>query len=81
MTLELCKAGGDKQKYMSYKFTDVLISNVRPGGSSRAATSLPLEEVSFNYAKIELEYTVIDAKGKPSGTVPAGWDLSKNVKI
>lgn len=81
VTLELCKAGGDKQKYMVYKLTDVLISNVRPGGSSRSGDALPLEEVSFNYGKVELEYTVVDAKGKPAGTVPAGWNLAKNAKV
>jgi type VI secretion system secreted protein Hcp len=80
VTLELCKAGGDKQKYMVYKLTDVIVSGVRPGGNS-AGDGIPLEEVSFNYSKVELEYTVIDAKGKPSGTVPAGWDLSKNAPI
>jgi type VI secretion system secreted protein Hcp len=80
-TLELCKAGGDKQKYMVYKMTDVLISGVRPGGSSQGAEALPLEEVSVKFAKIQLEYIPIDAKGKPQGTVPAGWDLAANKKI
>jgi type VI secretion system secreted protein Hcp len=43
-TMELCKAGGDKQKYMTYKLTDVLVSSVRPGGSAQAGDALPLEE-------------------------------------
>jgi type VI secretion system secreted protein Hcp len=80
-TLELCKAGGDKQKYMSYKFTDVLISGVRPGGSTQGGDALPLEEVSFRFSKVNLEYIPIDKTGKPKGTVPAGWDLSANKKV
>ena len=52
MTLELCKAGGDKQKYMAYKFSDVLISSVRPGGSSQGGDALPLEEVSIRFGKV-----------------------------
>jgi type VI secretion system secreted protein Hcp len=81
VTLELCKAGGDKQKYMTYKFSDVLVSGVRPGGSSKGGDALPLEEVSFKFSKVELEYVPIDKTGKPQGQVPAGWDLSKNSKV
>jgi type VI secretion system secreted protein Hcp len=39
--LELCRAGGDKQPYMEYKFTDVVITAVRPGGSAHGNESLP----------------------------------------
>jgi len=81
VTLELCRAGNDKQKYMTYKMSDVLVSSVRPGGSSQGDGRLPLEEVSFHFSKVNLEYIPIDAKGKPQGTVPAGWDLAKNAKI
>jgi type VI secretion system secreted protein Hcp len=80
-TLELCKAGGDKQKYMTYKLTDVIVSGVRPGGSSQGGDSLPLEEVSVRFGKVNLEYIPIDKTGKPQGTVPAGWDLQQNKKI
>jgi type VI secretion system secreted protein Hcp len=79
--LELCKAGGDKQKYMTYKMTDVLVSSVRPGGSSQGGDALPLEEVSVRFSKVQLEYIPIDKTGKPQGTVPAGWDLAANKKI
>ena len=80
VTMELNKAGGDKQKYMTYKFSDVLVSSVRPGGSAQG-DGLPLEEVSFKFSKVELEYIPIDKNGKPQGQVPAGWDLSKNSKV
>jgi type VI secretion system secreted protein Hcp len=81
VTLELCKAGGDKQKYMSYKFSDVMISSVRPGGSSQGGDALPLEEVSVRFGKVQLEYIPIDKTGKPQGTVPSGWDLASNKKV
>jgi type VI secretion system secreted protein Hcp len=76
---ELCRATGDKQKYMEYKLSDVLITSVKPGGSAQGGDSLPLEEVSLNYGKIELTYTVTDHKtGKPSGDVKAHWDQVAN---
>lgn len=77
--LELCRATGDKTKYMDYKLTDVIISSVRPGGTAQGGEALPLEEVSFNYGKIEMTYTATDHKtGKPAGDVKAHWDLVKN---
>jgi len=79
VTITLCRATGDKQKYMEYKLTDVLISSVRPGGSAHGGETLPLEEVSFNYGKVELTYTATDhATGKPKGDVKANWDLKAN---
>jgi type VI secretion system secreted protein Hcp len=77
--VELCRATGDKTKYMEYKLTDVIISAVKPDGSRGATETLPLETVSFNYSKIELIYTETDHKtGKPKGDVKASWDLSVN---
>ncbi len=70
VTLTLCRAGGDKQKYMEYKMTDVIISSIRrvaapatpsappaqPATRVGGAQNLPMEEVSFNYGKIEWTY-------------------------
>ncbi len=78
-TLELCRATGEKQKYMEYKMTDVIVTSVRPGGSSVGSGDFPLEEVSFNYSKIEWTYTETDHKtGKPKGDVKTHWDRSLN---
>jgi type VI secretion system secreted protein Hcp len=79
VTLKLSRATGDKQKYMEYKMTDVLVSSVRPGGSAHGGESLPLEEVSFNYGKIELIYTATDHKtGKAAGDVKTNWSVVEN---
>ena len=80
-TLEICRAGGDKQPYMEYKLTDVMVTSFRPGGSG-GAEQIPLEEVSFSYGKVELKYTQTKvAGGKGSGNVAAGWDLKTNKKV
>jgi type VI secretion system secreted protein Hcp len=78
--LTLNRAGGDKQPYMEYKLSDVLISSYRVGGSAQGDGGVPLEEVAFNYGKIEWKYTQVSLSGKAAGNVAAGWDLSKNVK-
>lgn len=77
--MELCRATGNKSKYMVYDLSDVIISSARPGGSAQGGEALPLEEVSFNYGKIEWIYTESDHKtGKPKGDVKAHWDLVTN---
>ncbi len=79
VTLELCRATGDKQKYMEYVMSDVIVRGIRPGGAAQGGEPLPLEEVSFAYGKIEYNYTETDhATGKPKGDVKAHWDLKAN---
>lgn len=79
ITLELCRATGDKSKYLEYKMGDVLISSVRKGGAAGGGETLPMEEVAFSFGKIEMTYTATDHKtGKPSGDVKAHWDLVAN---
>ena len=79
LKLELCRAAGDKQKYMEYKLSDAIVSRVRPGGSAQGSEALPVEEVSFSYGKIEWIYTATDHKtGKPAGDVKAHWDVTTN---
>lgn len=76
--LELCRSAGDKQKYMEFKMSDVVVSSYRPGGSF-GGESIPLEEIGFNYGKIEWTYTESDHQtGKPKGDVKAHWDLIAN---
>jgi type VI secretion system secreted protein Hcp len=80
--VELCRAGGDKVKYMEYKMSNCIISSFRPGGSAHGGETLPLEEVSFNYGKIEWTYTQQKrADGAGGGQVAAGWDLQLNKKV
>lgn len=76
--LELCRAGGDKQKYMEYRLADVIVSSVSTsGGEGGEAT----ESVTFNFGKIEQTYTKINRDGKPAGQQPAGWDLVANKPV
>lgn len=55
------KAGKEQHEYLKIKFTDVLISSYQTGGSS--GEEIPIDSISFNFAKIEYEYYEQDAKG------------------
>lgn len=77
--MELCRATGDKQKYMEYVMSDVIVSSVSTSGASASGDSLPTESVTFNYGKFEWIYTETDHKtGKPKGDVKTHWDLTAN---
>ena len=80
-TLKLSRAAGDKSPYMEYKLSDVIISSYRVGGAGQGDGGVPLEEVSFNYAKIEMTYTQVGLDGKAAGNVAGGWDLKENKKV
>ena len=77
VTLELCRSGGDKVKYMEIKLEQVLISSIAPTGS--ADTDFPREAVKLSYGKIKWTYTQQKrADGAGGGNVSAGWDLTTN---
>lgn len=78
ITIELCRAGTEKVKFMEYKLTNCLISDVSTNGGGE----FPTENVSINYGKIEWSYTQQKRKGGgAAGNVAAGWDLEKNCKV
>ena len=79
VVLELCRATDEKHRYMQYRLSDVMVTVVRPSAGTVAGQVLPLEEVTFNYGKIEWIYTETDpVTGKPKGDVRAQWDLVTN---
>jgi type VI secretion system secreted protein Hcp len=54
------KAGKEQQEYMKIVLSDFLVANYQTGGSSEE----PIESISINFAKIEMEYKPQDATGK-----------------
>ena len=74
------KAGKEQQEFLKYKFSDLLISSYQTGGSG-GSDVIPMDQISFNFAKIEVEYYV----QKPDGGVvlgaKAGYDLKANKAV
>jgi len=82
VTVELCRAGGDKVKYMEYKLTNAIISSVSSGGTPKGGDEVPTESIAFNFGKIEWSYTQQKrADGAGGGNASAGWNLENNTKV
>lgn len=79
-TLTCRKAGKDQQEFMKWTLSDILVSSYSLGAST-AGDHIPMEQVSMNFAKIELEYKEQKSDGTLGGTVKAGWDVKANKKV
>jgi type VI secretion system secreted protein Hcp len=63
--------GGKQQEYLKIKFTDLVVSSFKLGGSNDDKTTVkPMETIKFNFAKIEFSYSQQDKDGsqKPWAT-------------
>ncbi|MCU1274512.1 MAG: hypothetical protein JWO48_1943 [Bryobacterales bacterium] len=73
------KAGKEQQEFLIYTFSDLLVSSYQTGGSS--SSDVPTDQISLNYAKMELEYKEQKADGSLGGAIKAGYDLKLNTKV
>ena len=75
--LTVRKAGGKEPvEYVQIKMTEVFITSVSTGGSE--GEERLTENVSLNFAKVELDYIPQDDKGRPGTKMPFGWDIAAN---
>src|SRR5215471_11525749 len=71
------KAGGTQLEYLKIKLTDALIADVRPGGTTEG-TTIPTEELSLSFSKLEYSYQPQGADGKAQGgPILAGWEIGR----
>lgn len=68
----------DGEKFMEIKLSDVLISSYQDGGNGG---TMPTDQFSLNFAKIEFEYTPQNEDGSTGSPVKAGYDVKANKKI
>jgi type VI secretion system secreted protein Hcp len=78
--LHIRKAGGDQQVFVEWKFSDILISSYQTGGSE-GSDVLPLDQVSFNFTKIEMEYKPQKPDGTLGAGIKTGYDVKKGQKV
>ena len=77
-TLAGRKAGGkDQLEYLTFKFHDVLVSSFQTGGSEQS-DAVPTDQVSLNFAKIEVSYRPQKSDGTLSDPIHFKYDLKAN---
>ena len=76
-TLTARKAGKGQQDYLTFKFHDVLVSSFQTGGSE-GSDVVPSDQVSFNFAKLEVAYKPEKADGSLGAAVEFRYDLKTN---
>ncbi len=74
------KAGKEQQEYMKVTMSDLLVSSYQTGGSEGSNT-LPSDQISMNFAKIEIEYKEQKPDGTLGGAIKAGYDLKSNKAV
>jgi type VI secretion system secreted protein Hcp len=74
------KAGGTQQDFYIVTFTDLLVSSYQVSGSGHGDT-IPIDQISLNFAKIEWQYQMQSDTGNVGNPVRAGYDLKQNKKL
>jgi type VI secretion system secreted protein Hcp len=74
------KAGEKQQEFLKWTFSDLLVSSYQTSGSGMADV-VPTDQISLNFAKVEVEYKAQDKAGNLGGPVKAGYDLKQNKEV
>lgn len=77
-TLSPDKKDTKSQDYYIITLTDVIISSYQTGGSS--GDVVPTESVSFNFAKIKVEYKPQKPDGTLGDTISEEWDIARSAE-
>jgi type VI secretion system secreted protein Hcp len=71
------RAGGREQHdFLRYALSDVLVSSYHTAG--QAEDGVPVDEVSFKYAQLKIEYRPQKVDGSLGAPMAAGWNLKTN---
>lgn len=75
-----CRKAGEKPvEYLKVTFTDVMISSYQSGASG-GGDEFPIESLSFNFTKVEMNYIPQKKDGSPDNPVKGSWNVKSNQK-
>ena len=74
------KSGGKQEEYYMITLTDVLVSSYQTGGSD-GSNSMPTDQFSLNFTKIELAYKAQKKDGSLDAAVKSGYDVKTSKKV
>lgn len=72
------KSGGEAPvEYLIITMENIMITSYNTGGSANDEDKVA-ENLSLNFKKFEVKYTLQEASGAPGAESIAGWDVGKN---
>jgi type VI secretion system secreted protein Hcp len=74
------RSGKGQQEFLTFSLSDVLVSSYQTGGAE-AGEVFPLDSVSLNFSKIQVEYKEQKASGKAGGSIKVGWDVKQGKQL
>jgi type VI secretion system secreted protein Hcp len=72
------RTGPGPGEFLTFSLSDVLVTAYQTGATE---AGLPIDAVSLNFAKIQIEYKELQADGKLGASTKAGWDVKNNKKL
>lgn len=78
-TLVVRKAGEKPLEYLKMKMSDLIVTSISTGGSG--GEDRLTENVTLNFAQVNLDYVPQKADGSGDTPLPMGWDIAKNEKL
>ena len=73
------KPGKPAAEFLTFSLSDILVSGYQIGGVEGEV--VPMDNVSLNFSKIQMEYKEQKADGSLGTSVKAGWDVKHNKKF
>jgi type VI secretion system secreted protein Hcp len=74
------KAGKEQQEFLKITMSDCIVSSYHSGGSGGSDVT-PIDQISLNFTKLELEYKEQKSDGSLAGATKAGWDVKQNKAV
>jgi type VI secretion system secreted protein Hcp len=71
------KDNNASQEYLKWSFTDIQITSYSTSANTREDEK-PIEQITFSFGKISIEYKEIRSNGTLGPSTTAGWDLKNN---
>lgn len=71
------KAGKEQQEFLKVTFEDLVVSSYQTSGDGKHDV-IPMDSITLNFAKVEIEYKEQKADGSLGPPQKAGYDLKLN---
>jgi type VI secretion system secreted protein Hcp len=76
-TIAMRKAGGEQLPFLTFKLKDIIIISVQPS-ATREGSAATTEQVTLQFAKVDLEYRPQKADGSLDAGIHFRYDIKKN---